>query len=504
MPLANLVFGSVERWWLFDDGRTAALVPAEHWERKLHAAGFGHVDWTDGELPEHAYHKVIVAMASGAQGPRLPKPAPAVAFNIDKGDVEARTATAEALVTKYSAAWATPALAAKHAKLEKGDNSSSGLTLKLGDVVLVTGGTGSLGCHIVQSLAENPTVAQVVCLNRPSAVAADKRQHDTLRMRGIALTPNARAKVRALATDMAQPALGLPPYEHAWLVQHATHIVHNAWPMSGTRPLTAFTSSLQAMRNLLDLARDVAIRNDHRRLAFLFVSSIGAVGCSAGPRVLEERLPLTVALPNGYSEAKWVCERVLDATLYRFPLLFRASVVRPGQIAGSSTSGFWNPDEHFAFMVKSAQSLRVWPDLGGTLLWTPVDHCGSVVADLALNPAAEGPVYHMDNPVGQPWRDMNPVLARLLGVPAEAILPFRDWMKRVRTSPLVRETENPTMRNGMEDFLEKNFEKMSCGGLVLDTQRARGHSVTMAAEGPVSEEVVGRYVEAWTRIGFLN
>ncbi|MCJ1385259.1 hypothetical protein MMC17_008380 [Xylographa soralifera] len=196
--------------------------------------------------------------------------------------------------------------------------------------------------------------------------------------------------------------------------------------MSGTRPLTAFTSSLQAMRNLLDLARDVAVRNDHRRLAFLFVSSIGAVGCSAGPRVLEERLPLAVALPNGYGEAKWVCERVLERDAAP------VSLALP-RIAGSSTSGFWNPDEHFAFMVKSAQSLRVWPDLGGTLLWTPVDHCGGVVADLALNPAAEGPVYHMDNPVGQPWRDMNPVLARLLGVPAGAILPFRDWIKRVRT-----------------------------------------------------------------------
>jgi hypothetical protein len=49
-----------------------------------------------------------------------------------------------------------------------------------------------------------------------------------------------------------------------------------------------------------------------------------------------------------------VCERVLDAMVHGFPLLFRASVVRPGQIAGSDTRDFWNSDEHFAFMVKSA------------------------------------------------------------------------------------------------------------------------------------------------------
>ncbi|KAJ8106915.1 hypothetical protein OPT61_g9225 [Boeremia exigua] len=243
------------------------------------------------------------------------------------------------------------------------------------------------------------------------------------------------------------------------------------------------------MRNLLDLAREVAVRNDNRRLAFLFVSSIGAVGCSPGPRVLEERLPLDVALPNGYGDAKWVCERLLDATLHKFPHIFRASVVRPGQIAGSSTSGFWNPDEHFAFMVKSAQSLRAWPDLRGTLLWTPVDHCGAVVADLALNPLATGPVYHMDNPVGQPWETLNPLFARLLDVPAESIIPFRAWIKRVRTSPLVPETENPTARNGMADFLEKNFERMSCGGLVLDTQKACEHSATLAREGPTAVKV---------------
>jgi thioester reductase-like protein len=70
-------------------------------------------------------------------------------------------------------------------------------------------------------------------------------------------------------------------------------------------------------------------------------------------------------LPNGYGDAKLVRERMLDETLHGFPDRFRAMMVRIGQIAGARGSGYWNQVEHFAFMVKSAQTLRVLPDLGG-------------------------------------------------------------------------------------------------------------------------------------------
>lgn len=36
---------------------------------------------------------------------------------------------------------------------------------------------------------------------------------------------------------------------------------------------------------------------------------------------------------------------------------------------------------------------------------------------------------------------------------------------------------------------------------LLDMKRAREHSVTMKIEGPVIEEIVGRSVEAWERMG---
>lgn len=518
-PFIDLIFGLLEGWWLFDDGRKHAIVPAEHWERDLHGAGFGHVDWTDGSLPENVFQKVIIALASGPKQDHLPKPSlesPQDPGSTKQPDVAAREEDAEKYVTKYTASFAAPT--------PPSSTASIGQTSPLRDgkdaVIIVTGATGSLGSHLVASLVENPAVKTVVCINRRASTPVQRRQEEAFSSRGIDLSALARAKLRVLETDTSRPQLGLSSDEYASLVRSVTHIVHNAWPMSGTRPLRAFEPQFQALRNLLDLARDIACHHYQSssnsvshgrggfRVSFQLVSSIGVVGHAGQDRVPEERVQMQAVLPIGYCEAKWVCERILDETLHRFPEWFRPMVVRPGQIAGSRTSGFWNPVEHFAFLVKSAQALRAWPDFDGVLQWVPVnDVAGAMVdllcvEDLCRAPPTAYPVYHIDNPVGQPWKDMSPVLARELAIPAERIVPFRDWVKLVRRSPLHAETDNPAAR--LIDFLDQNFERMSCGGLILDTTKVKKHSQTMASLGPVSPEVARRYISAWKKMGWLH
>ncbi|KAH9895424.1 hypothetical protein F4778DRAFT_746708, partial [Xylariomycetidae sp. FL2044] len=273
--------------------------------------------------------------------------------------------------------------------------------------------------------------------------------------------------------------------------------------MSGTRPLRAFESQIRVMRNLLDLAREMAMTFAPHKVGFQLVSSIGVTGFSDGPHVPEQPMPMASVIPSGYNEGKWVCERMLTETLRQHPRLFRASVARPGQISGSTASGVWNPVEHFPFLVKSAQALKAWPDLKGVLHWLPVDKSAGVMVDLLKidDEMVEAcPVYHVDNPVGQSWTDMSKVLADALGVPSDGIIPFDDWVRRVRESSL-SDKENPAAR--VIGFLEGHFERMACGGIILDTQKSSEHSRTMAAEGPVSDEVVRSYVSAWKMSGFL-
>lgn len=64
IPWIDLVFGALEGWWLFDDGRRHALVRPEVWKETLQSVGYGSVDWTTGERPEAGIQRLIIAMAS--------------------------------------------------------------------------------------------------------------------------------------------------------------------------------------------------------------------------------------------------------------------------------------------------------------------------------------------------------------------------------------------------------------------------------------------------------
>ncbi|KAI1506778.1 ketoacyl-synt-domain-containing protein, partial [Biscogniauxia marginata] len=409
----------------------------------------------------------------------------------EKAELAARKKAVDEYVQKYTAGFFVPAPSAS--TTAPADNEK---------VVLVTGASGSLGGNVVFHLAHLPDVKTVVCLNRENKAEPLARQKKAMREKGIHFPDHLLSKLLVLQTDSSKPLLGLTKSEYERLAGSVTHIIHSAWPMSVKRPLAGFEPQFSMMRNLMDLACAAAGRRPAGfRFGFQMVSSISVVGNYGHAEkivVPEDRVDIDALLPNGYAEAKWGHERMLDATLHRHPERFRAMTVRLGQIAGSKTSGYWNPMEHFGFLIKSSQTLNALPDVDGTVYWTPVNDIAGTLADLVLRHDGEPsyPFYHIENPVGQPWREMNRILADALGNPE--LVPLEEWTRRVRAAP---QRNNPAAV--LAEFLDSNYRRMSCGGLVLDSRKTLEHSPTLAAVGPVSEEVVRKYIRVWKEIGFL-
>ncbi|KAL9110680.1 MAG: hypothetical protein Q9227_004857 [Pyrenula ochraceoflavens] len=493
----DMIFGLFEGWWFFDDGRKHAVTHESRWEKDMQSVGYGHVDWTDGNRPENRCEKLIIGFASGSRYERSQPE------KTQSADLVARQAVIDRYLRDLTGGFA--------AALEDTYSSTGPKSNPKTKCVLVTGATGSLGAHLTAKFALRSDVTRVVCLNRRSRQNPMERQQQSLANKGISLPEEAASKLRVLEADLYKPHLGLSVDDYGLLLSGVTDIVHNAWMMNAKWPIANFEPQLQIMCNLIELARNISVlRQPGTKVTFQFISSIATVGhwplWTGQKNVPEERMTVDSVLPTGYGDAKYTCELMLDATLHQYPDRFRAMVVRPGQVAGSSTSGYWNSMEHLSFLIKSSQTLNALPAFEGLCSWTPVDAVAGTLADLVTLPpeTTPYPVYHIDNPIRQPWSEMIPLLGDALDIPRANVIPFQDWVQRVRDHPTKVEGprgENPAMV--LLEFLDGNFLRMSCGGLLLDTKKSREHSQTLANTGPVGEDVVRLFIRSWKESGFL-
>lgn len=254
--------------------------------------------------------------------------------------------------------------------------------------ILITGATGSLGSHLVAYFASQPNVRNVMCLNRISSIDASVRQLQALESRGLFLDAEALSKLKVFQSDTSKAMMGLSSSLYKSLANSITDVVHNAWAMSMTRPVRAFELQIRTMQNMVEFGRECASwrRAKDQQIGFQFISSIAVVGyhpfVSGEALVPEEKMTADSALPIGYADAKLICEHMLDQTLHRYPDAFRTMVVRVGQIAGSKTTGQWNPVEHLAHLIKSSQTLKTLPDLDGVRFAS--GSCGSCSFRLVL------------------------------------------------------------------------------------------------------------------------
>ncbi|KAH6617173.1 hypothetical protein F5144DRAFT_660065 [Chaetomium tenue] len=94
----DLVFGLLEGWWLFNDGRSHALASETLWQKDLLASGFDWVDWSDGASAEASILRLIVASTSPRPYPS-PSPPPQIPQGPGVADSDTTTAVSTPLET---------------------------------------------------------------------------------------------------------------------------------------------------------------------------------------------------------------------------------------------------------------------------------------------------------------------------------------------------------------------------------------------------------------------
>jgi len=277
--------------------------------------------------------------------------------------------------------------------------------------VILTGSTGSLGTFILAVLSRYPPerIRRVYCLNRSEPCPV--KHHFALQDDRFVF----------LKAAFHAPMLGLRQGLYQQLLDEVTVVIHNAWTVNFLLPGEAFRPSLAGLRNFLHFSYESPAHPP-----VLFVSSLG-IGYAAEVQHIEEVVyddpDMAAAIGDGYSQSKYVAERMIDA--YCRSTGLPAAVLRVGQIAGpvSVAAGAWPAREWVPTLLRGSQYLGALPrtlGLHDAVDWIPVDAVAEIAVEVteyfvelagsAPDRAAGATVFNVANPATVPFAELIPHL----------------------------------------------------------------------------------------------
>ncbi|KAF5350345.1 hypothetical protein D9758_012816 [Tetrapyrgos nigripes] len=334
---------------------------------------------------------------------------------------------------------------------EQSNSSAFASSSRPTKTVLVTGTTGTLGCNILYDLLKDPGVRRVYALNRHNnRLWLDDRQRRAFVERGLdedlLCASWSSGKLVMVEGDWTKEDFGLGAEGDRELFEEicgsVTHILCNAWRVDFNIGLDSFESSVQGVRRLIDLTASSSAR-------LVFVSSIG-VYHEAPPNHSLPEAPIPSSSPeiemattSGYTQAKWISEQLIATS----GLGNRATVVRVGQVAGMTDSGYWNSTEWFPALLQASKAIGKLPQTSGLISWVPGDDAARVMNSITLaSPdtvaSQETEFVHLVHPRPVPWTSIAPVIAEQLGVP---LVPLGNWVASLEH--LRNQTPQPTQNS---------------------------------------------------------
>ncbi|KAK7750271.1 putative NRPS-like protein biosynthetic cluster [Diatrype stigma] len=353
--------------------------------------------------------------------------------------------------------------------------------MKSGTVIVLTGGTGVLGAHILHSLLRTPGVRKVYCLTRAQTqLAAQERVLNSLSGRGLAKSQppeeptHLDERVVCLPCALSDTNLGLSGDIRKSILEEATLFLHAAWTVNFRLRLSSFDDDLRGTSHLVQFAMRASAQ-------FCFISSTAAV--SNTPRGIVPEAISSDPMDSsslGYARSKWVSERICSSAFDTYSETESAakgvhkrppiSIIRVGQLCGNE-AGFWNISEAYPLMLSTARVAGCLPDFGDMpLSWLRVDLAARAVLEILLPENSKGisqggsrtspgvsvlpnvsassvPVYHVLNPHETPtWNEMLKWVVREAGPPKFDIVQPHEWLQRLEAA-LERQGQNHPSRS---------------------------------------------------------
>ncbi|PYI07705.1 NRPS-like enzyme [Aspergillus sclerotiicarbonarius CBS 121057] len=381
-----------------------------------------------------------------------------------------------------------------------------------GRTVLLTGSTGELGSYLLHELLQDPSIAEIYCLNR--SPDAESRQLVAFQEKQLAdgwLMETRRVKFWQV--DLSREHLGLTADAYHHLRQRVHMVIHNAWMVNFNLPMAKFDAQLEGTRRLLTLVND-----SPHRAAFHFISSIATISGHSNPNsspIPETLHDASIVLPQGYAESKFAAETLCDLFSKETPATM--AIHRVGQLGGPSHehAGMWTSRDWFPALIRSSKTMGLLPDSLGPIPvdWVPIDIAARGIKQIAssftLSEHQPEPsisessptgakVYHITNPHPSKWEPLAQVVSQAC---AARIVPLSEWVQvlghRVSESNFRPEELRDLPAAQLLGFFSSLVEARGWMRPSVDTTRARRYSAAIRGLGPVDAELMKVWLRQW-------
>ncbi|KAJ2957394.1 hypothetical protein NQZ79_g6909 [Umbelopsis isabellina] len=356
----------------------------------------------------------------------------------------------------------------------------------VGEIVVTTGATGSLGAMILRDLLKNPSVKKVYALVRGTNGLT--RLTKTFKDRNLDTQLLSSGKLNVLPLDQAKPKLGLTDEQYSQVQSEATMICHCAWLVDFLQPVSYYEKEcIVGLMNFINLA----YRKGQDAMRLHFISSVSASMAMKG-NVEEKPLPEdpSCGAPMGYAQSKFIAEHMLKylADNKNMPTY----VLRVGQMSGDTVEGYWNLTEQYPLMVVGgALHMKKMPTMASEIDWIPHDTSATSICEIMFKTANDQPsatesIFHIVNPNRVSWSTFLQSL-RDNGLQFEEVSP-EEWV-----SSLSKDEKNPAYK--LISFYQDMFTSLAMP--IWLTERTASVSQTLKMAPKLNSNLVAKYLKYW-------
>jgi len=375
------------------------------------------------------------------------------------------------------------------------------------EVVLLTGSTGGLGSQLLAQLVVMPTVSRIYAFNRPAGDGRTSRDRhlEAFLDRGDDTALLDSEKITFVEGDTAVEGFAIRGELLKEIRNSVTTIIHNAWRVDFNLALSSFEPAIRGVRYMIDLALKSPHSSPPR---VMFTSSIGNVKAWSDISPVPEAPVTDLSLINtsGYSESKWVSERLLWTAGHSTAL--RPVVVRVGQLCGG-INGNWNAREWFPALVRASQVVGGAPDNRGLVSFLPLHIAASALIELRHTSRE---FVHLVHPRPVPWTAVNEHIADALDVP---IISYDKWLHLLQVSPTTDEAlhRNPAIHlvgfyrvSAIPKDTRRVEEREAMGLAMYKTMGTVADAPSLSPENlkQLGKEDVNRWIGYWRSKGALD